>query len=492
MNAAIQTAGDIREAVARRTLSAREAVQAAIARLESVEPMVHAFLQVFRDESLAAADDLDRRLAAGEAPGPLAGVPIAVKDNICLSHGRTTCASRMLEHYESPFTATAIERLIDAGAIVIGKTNLDEFAMGSSTEHSAFQLTHNPWDTSRVPGGSSGGSAVAVAAGIVPIAIGSDTGGSIRQPASHCGIVGLKPTYGRVSRHGLVAFASSLDQIGPLSRSVRDAAIALSVISAIDRRDATSRDVPAADFADGIDVPIQRPRIALPRQTRHAETDPAVKAAIDRALMAATALGADVVEIDFPHADYGVAAYYIVAMAEASSNLARYDGIRYGRRARAEPGADVFELYCRSRSEGLGPEVQRRIMLGTFILSAGYYDAYYNTALKARRLIRDDYLHTFNAGIDAVLMPVAPGPAFRIGEKQSDPLALYLEDLYTVGVNLAGLPAITLPAHVETRDNCDLPVGVQLIARPWDEARLLRLARMFESTLALDARTPPL
>lgn len=486
----MRTAGDIRDAIARRECSAREVVQSSLARLESVEPTIDAFLQIFGDKALTQAADLDRRLAAGDAPGPLAGVPIAIKDNICL--GRTTCASRMLERYESPFTATAVERLIAAGAIVIGKTNLDEFAMGSSTEHSAFKVTRNPWDAARVPGGSSGGSAAAVAAGVVPIAIGSDTGGSVRQPASHCGVVGLKPTYGRISRYGLVAFASSLDQIGVLSRSVRDAAIALAVMSGFDPLDATSADEPAPDFANQLDSPLVRPRVGVPKQVTRAESDPDVTAAMGRAITAAESFGAEVVEVDLAHADYGVAAYYIVAMAEASSNLARYDGIRYGRRAGAMPGEDIFDLYCRSRSEGLGPEVQRRVMLGTFILSAGYYDAYYNTALKARRLIRDDYRRAFDAGCDAVLMPVAPGPAFRIGEKESDPLALYLEDLYTVGVNLAGLPAVSLPAHFAVRDGRDLPVGVQLIARPWDEARLLRLARMFEREFAPGDRAPRL
>jgi aspartyl-tRNA(Asn)/glutamyl-tRNA(Gln) amidotransferase subunit A len=444
--------------------SALELAHESISRIESLDQQVRAFVSVNADEALQAAAAVDASRTQGVNLGPLAGVPIALKDNICW--GRTTCSSRFLESYDSPFQATAARRMADAGLVVVGKTNMDEFAMGSSCENSAFGPTHNPRDLSRVPGGSSGGSAAAVAGGMVPIALGSDTGGSIRQPAAFCGIVGLKPTYGRVSRYGLVAFASSLDQIGPLANTVHDAAL-------------------------GLDQPVEVVRTAMGRARVGVlgghmldGLDPAMHAALRATADRLSNLGVEVVEVDLPTASHGIAAYYIIATAEASSNLARFDGIRYGQRASLGAGEDLLELYIKSRSEGFGSEVQRRILLGTHVLSSGYYDEYYAKAMCARRLIRADYDTAFDAaglGCDAVLMPTTPGPAFKLGEKATDPMALYLEDLFTVGVNLAGLPAISVPAGSVRVDGHDLPLGMQLVGRAFDERRLLQLARLMES-----------
>ncbi len=478
-------------------LTAAENVHRALASIRLSEPRLHAYLQVFDEHAAEQARAIDQRVAQGEAAGlALAGVPVAVKDNICLSWGRTTCASKMLEHYTSPFTATAAQRLIDAGAIIVGKTNLDEFAMGSSTENSAFGPSCNPWDVSRVPGGSSGGSAATVAARGVPLALGSDTGGSIRQPASFCGVVGIKPTYGRVSRSGLVAYASSLDQIGALATTVDDAALVLNVLCGSDPADSTSAQRPAEDFTRDLSVPVEGLVIGVPRQARTSVNHPDVNAAMDGAINAYTSLGARIVEVDLSMSDHAIAAYYIVALAEASSNLARFDGVRYGRRAgsnedRAASGQSLDELYRLSRSEGLGAEVQRRIMLGTHVLSSGYYDAYYATALKVRRRIKADYDNAFTTqGCHAILMPAAPTPAFGIGEK-TDPLSIYLEDVYTVGVNLAGLPGITVPAGFTTRRSPRLPIGMQLIGPAWSESTLLRIAGMLERETGLVEHAPP-
>ncbi len=484
----MQSAADIRNSLARRESTAESITCAALARAESLNHALNAFLQVFPDEALAQARAVDARLARGDHP-PLAGVPVALKDNICFAHGKTTCASKMLANYHSPFTATAAQRLIDAGAIILGKTNLDEFAMGSSTEHSAFGPTRNPWDLSRVPGGSSGGSAAAVAARICPIALGSDTGGSIRQPAGFCGIVGLKPTYGRVSRYGLVAFASSLDQIGPLTTNVCDAALALNAIAGPDSLDSTSADQPATDFAVDLDSHVRHLALGVPRQARSNANHPAVAQALDDTICFYRDLGATILDIDLPMIDVAIAAYYIVAPAEASSNLARFDGIRYGHRASLAPGESLADLYSKSRSEGFGPEVKRRIMLGTHVLSSGYYDAYYTTALRARRKILADFNAAFDLGCQAILLPSSPSPAFKIGEKTSDPLALYLEDVYTVAVNLAGLPALTFPAALAPVEGAKLPIGMQLVGRPFDESTLLRIARIHERER--DAFAPP-
>ena len=455
-------------------MSTQEGVRATLDRIASDD--LNAFLDMRADEAMRAADCVNERVAAGE-DRPLAGVPVAIKDNICW--GRTTCASRFLEHYVSPFDATVVERLVAAGAIPVGKTNLDEFAMGSSCEHSAFGPTRNPWDPSRVPGGSSGGSAAAVAAGLVPLALGSDTGGSIRQPAALCGVVGLKPTYGRVSRWGLVAFASSLDQIGPIAKTVTECARALTVIAGFDPRDSTSVQREQEDFAAEIETPIENLTIGVPEFARSEANHPGVTAGLERAIEVYRSLGAEVIDVAMPHAEHGIAAYYIVAPAEASSNLARYDGVRFGRRAELAPGEGLEDLYAKSRSEGFGPEVKRRIMLGAHVLSSGYHDAYYLTALRARRLIKRDHDEAFGT-CDALLMPTAPEPAFRLGEKTGDPLALYLEDVYTVGVNLAGLPAVSLPVSTCEVDGSTLPVGVQLVAPAWGESGMLRAARMLE------------
>lgn len=446
-------------------------------------PAIAAALDLARASTLNAAITLRDRESLEQAAAidacdndprpPLSGVPFFAKDNLCL--GRTTCASRMLERYTSPFEATCIERLRAAGAIPIAKANLDEFAMGSSTEHSAFGPALNPWDRSRVPGGSSGGSAAAVAAGLVPFALGSDTGGSVRQPAAFCGIVGLKPTYGRISRSGLVAFASSLDQVGILATSALDAGRILSTIAGHDPLDATSSRRADTDFTRDIDVPIRDLVIGIPRDL--AAGHPAVERAFDVSAAAFARAGARTIPIDLPHRDHAIAAYYLIACAEASSNLARFDGVRYGARAQA---ATLPELYTRTRTEGFGAEVKRRILLGTFVLSAGYHDAYYATALRARRLIAADYADAFARGCHLILTPTAPTPAFRLGEKLDDPLALYLEDVHTVGVNLAGLPAIALPAGFADEGGTRLPVSIQLIAPAWDEAMLLRAARTHE------------
>lgn len=474
---AIETGAAIR---AGRT-SAEEVCALALSRIDDAQPRLNAFVDVFHERALEMARAVDTRLRDGEELGPIAGVPVALKDNICVQWGRTTCGSRMLERYRSPYNATAVRRLVESGVVIACKTNMDEFAMGSSCEHSAFGCVRNPWDTDRVPGGSSGGSAAAVASGAVPLALGSDTGGSIRQPASLCGIVGLKPTYGRVSRYGLVAYASSLDQIGPMGRSVGDVASALSIVAGCDAFDATSSERPVPDFTGSLDEPIDGLRLGVPRLARSAENHPAIADALSQAIVTWERLGAEIVEIDLPHAGHGIAAYYIVAPAEASSNLARFDGVRYGHRAALGAEEGLEELYRRSRSEGFGHEVRRRILLGTHVLSSGYYDAYYNTALKARRLIKRDYDQAFASDLHAILMPTSPSPAFRIGEKVDDPLALYLEDVYTVGVNLAGLPAISLPAGFAEEGSKRLPVGVQLVGQAFGEADLLRIARMFEA-----------
>ncbi|MGH7132000.1 MAG: Asp-tRNA(Asn)/Glu-tRNA(Gln) amidotransferase subunit GatA [Phycisphaerales bacterium] len=471
--------------------SAVDAAKAALARAATLNPLLNIFTETFHDEALKQAAAIDALVAAGRDPGPLAGVPVAIKDNICLSWGRTTCGSRILENYHSPFTATAAQKIIDAGAVIIGKTNCDEFAMGSSTEHSFRGPTRNPWDPDRIPGGSSGGSAAAVAARIVPIALGSDTGGSIRQPASHCGVVGIKPTYGRVSRWGLVAYASSLDQIGPFARTCEDAALVLDVICGHDPHDSTSAQLDHPRFHERVCEKLTDLTIGVPRQAHSPANSHGVSEALGGTIELLRSSGAKVIDVDLPHIDHGIAAYYIIAPAEASSNLARFDGVRYGRRARPKPDEGLMDLYCRSRSEGFGAEVQRRIMLGTHVLSSGYYDAYYTTALKTRRLIKQDYDRAFAAGCQAILMPAAPGPAFRIGEKTDDPLAMYLEDVYTVGINLAGLPGLTIPAGFqhEPQSGRDLPVGVQLIGPALGEDTILRIGAMLQDLTDFHART---
>ena len=472
----------IRDGIAAGTVSAERTCAAMLDAADRLNPSLNAYHETFRDHALAAARKVDADAAAGRPLGPLAGVPIAVKDNIATVLGRTTCSSRMLGNYRSPFDATAVERLQAAGAVVIGKTNLDEFAMGSSGEHCHWGPVPNPWDTGRVPGGSSAGSAAAVAAGLCAAALGSDTGGSIRQPASFCGLVGLKPTYGRVSRWGLVAFGSSLDQVGPMTRSVRDAALLLDAMSGIDERDSTTADRPPTALAATVEAPLEGLRVGIPREYVSKANDPEVNAAVQAAADAYRAMGATVVDVDLPLTDVGISTYYVIAPAEASSNLARYDGIRYGHRARLAPGEDLLALYSRSRSEGFGPEVQRRIMLGTYMLSSGYYDAFYKRALQVRRRIKEEFDRAF-AACDVLLGPTAPTPAFGFGAN-ADPLAMYLCDVYTVNTNIAGICGVSLPAGTALRDGRHLPVGVQLQANAFEEDRLLRAARMLERALA--------
>lgn len=468
--------------------SARAEVERALRDAHTIGKKLNALTQVFDQRAMRQAEEIDRRVGAGEDVGALAGVAVVLKDNICLDFGRTTCASRMLEHYESPFTATAAQRLIDAGAVIVAKANMDEFGMGSSGENSCFGATRNPWDESRVPGGSSSGTAASVAAGIVDAGLGSDTGGSIRMPAGLCGIVGFKPTYGRVSRYGLVAYASSLDQIGPMTGSVEDAAVIGMIISGVDERDATTADLPVGDWVSGLEDGVQGMTIGVPtfvRDQRSMANHPGVNGAMARAISVLERGGARVVDVELSHAGEGIAAYYLVACAEASSNLARYDGVRFGRRAKLHAGEGLEALYTRSRGEGFGAEVQRRIMLGTHALSSGYAEAYYATALKVRRLIKGDFDRAFiERGCAAVLMPSSPTPAFKIGEKTSDPLAMYMEDVYTVGVNLAGLPGITVAGGTAEVDGARLPVGVQLVGAAFEEGRLLRVARAVERGLS--------
>jgi aspartyl-tRNA(Asn)/glutamyl-tRNA(Gln) amidotransferase subunit A len=478
------TASEIARRVGRRELSAEEVTRAHLDRIRSVESRVDAFLHVLVDRALEQAHSLDRRLAAGEPAPPLAGVPVAIKDVLDLAGVPTTCGSRILEGYRPPFTASAVLRLEAAGAIVLGKTNMDEFAMGSSTENSAYKKTRNPWDAGRVPGGSSGGSAAAVAAAMAPLALGTDTGGSIRQPAALCGVIGLKPTYGRVSRYGLVAFASSLDQIGPFSRSVEDAALAASVICGRDPRDATSADVEVPDFRASLAGGVAGLRIGVPWGFLEKGVEAGVMEAFRAALAALEAAGARLVGVALPHAHHSIATYYIVATAEASSNLARYDGVRYGLR---QASGDLRGMYGDTRDRGFGAEVKRRIILGTFVLSSGYYDAYYVRAQKVRTLIRRDFEAAFSA-CDVVATPTSPTPAFRFGEKTDDPLQMYLADIFTVPANLAGIPGISLPCGLAS----GLPVGLQLVGRPFDETTLFRVGRAFEEATPHHLATPPI
>jgi aspartyl-tRNA(Asn)/glutamyl-tRNA(Gln) amidotransferase subunit A len=475
----------VRDAIKRKEVTVREVAEACIDRIEESDGSLRAFIGVRREEVLEEASELDRKLHNREMRlGFLTGIPIAVKDNIVTRNVRTTCGSRMLETWIPPYDATVIRRLRREGALLIGKTNCDEFAMGSSTENSAFFPTRNPWDLDRVPGGSSGGSAAAVAAFQVPGALGSDTGGSIRQPAAFCGAVGLKPTYGRVSRYGLVAFGSSLDQIGPVTRSVRDAASILQVIAGRDGRDSTTSDHRVDNYVGEVGKDVHRLRVGVPAEWLGSGLAPEVGEKVRAALAVVERLGCRVEEVSLPHTEYAVATYYIIAPAEASSNLARYDGVKYG--FRSPKTEDLETLYTRSRSEGFGAEVKRRIMIGTYVLSSGYYDAYYLRAGKVRTLIQRDYLDAFRK-VDVLMGPTTPTVPFRLGEKTGDPLAMYLSDVYTVTANLAGVPALSLPCGFTAEG---LPVGVQILGPHFAEGVVLRLAHALESELALDYPSP--
>jgi len=478
----------LRDKIAAGQISSVEATTAIFKNIEEREPTIGAYISTYHDSALEKAAEVDKRIAAGQEVGRLAGVPVAVKDNMCTTFGATTCASKILENFHAPYNATAVEKLLSADAVIVGKTNMDEFAMGSSTENSGLKQTVNPWDRSRVPGGSSGGSAAAVVGGLCLAALGSDTGGSIRQPAGFCGVVGLKPTYGRVSRFGLVAYGSSLDQIGPITRTAADAALMMNVIAGHDPADSTSVDeavAPVCDYLEKLDEPIEKLKIAVvPEFVTGA--DQQVQKALAEAIDIYKKLGAEVIEITMPHLDYAIAAYYVIATAEASSNLARYDGVHYGHRS--ENAADYVEVYSKSRAEAFGKEVKRRIMLGTYTLSSGYYDAYYLKALKVRNLIRADFTHAFEK-CEAILMPVSPTTAFKIGEKVDDPLTMYLSDIYTIAANLAGVPGISIPCGF---DESDLPIGLQILSPAFTEDKLLRIARMYEMQTDWHTRKPSL
>jgi len=463
-----------------------EITRALIERTESVEPRVRAFTHRDAERALAQAKAADERRAAGEARGPLDGIPISVKDVLASAGEPLTCSSRMLENFVSPYDSTVIERLKRAGVVLWGRLNMDEFAMGSSTENSAFHPTANPWDLERIPGGSSGGSAAALAAGEAVATIGSDTGGSVRQPAALCGVVGLKPTYGRVSRYGLVAYASSLDQVGPLGRCVDDVAVLLGAIAGHDPRDSTSVDVAVPNFAAEAREKRGPWRLGLPKEYFGDGLDPEVRAAVEKAVDFYREQGCEICEVSLPRTEYAVATYYIVATAEASSNLARYDGVRYGHRS--EKASDAIDLYFHSRAEGFGQEVKRRIILGTYVLSSGYYDAYYLRAQKVRTLIREDFNRAFEQ-VDALLTPTSPVPAFRRGERTNDPLAMYLADIYTISANLAGIPGVSIPCGFTASG---LPIGLQVLGKPFDESGVLAIARTYEQTHDWHTRHPEL
>jgi len=476
---------ELSAALAAKRVSAVELANLFLERIERLNPQLNAFITLDREQTLAMARDADGRRAQGET-GPLLGIPLAHKDIFCTRGWLTTCGSKMLANFVSPYDAHVVERLKAAGMVTLGKLNMDEFAMGSSNETSYYGPVRNPWDVQRVPGGSSGGSAAAVAARLTPVATGTDTGGSIRQPAALCGLTGLKPTYGVVSRYGMIAFASSLDQAGPMARSAEDCAWMLSAMAGFDERDSTSLERPAEDYARNLDQPLAGLRIGLPREFFGPGMDDDVRAAVESALDQYRKLGATTVEVSLPNSGLSVPAYYVIAPAEASSNLSRFDGVRYGHRA-AEYG-DLADMYCRSRAEGFGAEVKRRILIGTYVLSHGYYDAYYLQAQKIRRLIANDFTEAYKA-CDVIMGPTAPSVAFRFGEKSADPVQMYLSDIYTIAVNLAGLPGMSIPCGTG-RDG--MPVGLQLIGNWFDEARMLNVAHQYQQATDWHLKSPDL
>ncbi len=468
-------AHELKELIAKKDASVEEVTKAHLDKVDIIDSKIDAFLYVAKDEALKDAKVLDEKLSKGEDIGILGGVPLGIKDNISVKGMQNTCASKILEGYVSPYDATVSENVKSQGGVILGKLNMDEFAMGSSTENSAFKITKNPWDLERVPGGSSGGSAAAVAASEIPLALGTDTGGSVRQPASFCGIVGLKPTYGRVSRNGVVAYGSTLDQVGTLGRDVKDCALLTQVIAGIDSKDFTTADIKVPNYADSLSEDVKGKKIAIPTEFFKEGLDDNVKKAVYDALKVFEANGAIVKEVSLPLADYAISAYYLVACAEASSNLARFDGVRYGHRA--SNLEDATDLYFKSKSEGFGKEVKKRIMLGTYALSAGYYDAYYKKALKVRNLIKGEFEDIFKE-FDAIVSPTAPTPAYKIGEKTSNALEMYLGDIYTVPVNIAGIPAISLPCGISN----GLPIGMQIMGNYFKEDTLFNLAYSYEQS----------
>jgi aspartyl-tRNA(Asn)/glutamyl-tRNA(Gln) amidotransferase subunit A len=479
------TISELAGKLARKEVSAREITEACLNQIGRVEKQIHAFLSHDSADALAQANAADKQLANGAvADKPLLGIPLAIKDVIAVKGQPLNCGSKILGNFVSPYDATVIEKLKAAGAVIFGRLNMDEFAMGSSTENSAFGVTSNPWDTTRIPGGSSGGSAAAVAADECIASLGSDTGGSIRQPAALCGVVGLKPTYGRISRYGLVAFASSLDQIGPFTKDVRDAATLLEVMSGIDHRDSTSVPQPVPTYTSALNGDIKGLKIGLAKEYMIGGLDPEVKQVVDTAVKQLQKLGAEIVEISLPHTDYAVATYYIIATAEASANLARFDGVRYCRRV---DGDDPIKMYGRTRGAGFGPEVKRRIILGTYVLSSGYYDAYYLRAQKVRTLIRNDFLEAFKK-VDAIVTPTTPTAAFKAGEKSGDPLQMYLSDIFTISCNLAGICGISIPCGFTQSPK--LPLGLQLLGKPFGEETILKIAHTYEQSTAWHKEKP--
>jgi len=469
------TLHEIRDKIKNKEVKIIDVVNDIYSRIEEVEPKIEAYVSFTKEAALKRAEELQTKLDNGEDIGPLGGVPIAIKDNICIDGTKTTCSSKMLENFTAPYNATVINKLMDAGAIIIGKTNMDEFAMGSSTATSYFKKTKNPWDLERVPGGSSGGSAAVVSSGMAYASLGSDTGGSIRQPASYCSVVGMKPTYGTVSRFGLIAFASSLDQIGPFTKDVEDMAIMLNAITGKDKMDTTSVDIEYPDYTKAIGQDIKGVKIGIPVKFFNEGLNPEVKAKFDEAIEVYKKLGAEIKDIDLNYAKYALATYYIISPAEASSNLARFDGVKYGHRA--EDFDDLIDLYKKSRTEGFGTEVKRRIMLGTYVLSSGYYDAYYKRAQQVRTLIVEDFKKAFE-DVDVIALPTAPNVSFKFGEKDSNPVEMYLEDIFTVPVNIAGLPGISIPCGFS--DTEKMPIGLQLIGNLFEEEKILKVADAFE------------
>lgn len=476
---------ELHQQLTRKDRSAVEIVQASLDAMQALEPKLHSFLHIMADQALAQAQQVDAKIAAGEEVGLLAGIPTGIKDNLCTQGIPTTCGSRILQNFVPPYESTVTQKLRDAGAIAVGKTNMDEFAMGSSTENSAFQRTANPWDLDRVPGGSSGGSAAAVAGSECVVSLGSDTGGSIRQPAAYCGIVGMKPTYGLVSRYGLVAYASSLDQIGPFGRSVEDAAILLGAIAGYDPKDATSLKVEVPDYTQSLIPDLKGKKVGIITETYGEGLAPEVEAATRQAIQVLQDLGAEILDISCPRFRYGLPTYYIIAPSEASANLARYDGVKYG--YRQEDATNLMELYTSTRASGFGAEVKRRIMIGTYALSAGYYDAYYLKAQKVRTLIKQDFEAAF-AQVDVLVCPTAPTTAFKAGEKTADPISMYLSDLMTIPVNLAGLPGLSLPCGFDAQG---LPIGLQIIGNVLREDEVFRTAYAYEQATTWHQKLPP-